>query len=104
MFGQLSNRESLSDLVLRLQTQKNKWYHLGLGNSISKSNLAHANEHRNWQIFADYAYLLIGKASHSIAPKEALDFFGDHPIFAIDTTTIDICLNVFWWAKFRKNN
>ena len=103
MFGQLSNRESLSDLVLCLQTQKNKWYHLGLGNSISKSNLAHANEHRNWQIFADYAYLLIRKARHSIAPNEALDFFGDHPIYAIDTTTIDLCLNVFWWAKFRKN-
>lgn len=103
MFGQLSNRESLSDLVLCLQTQKSKWYHLGIGNSISKSNLAHANEHRNWQIFADYAYLLIGKARHSIAPNEALDLFGDHPIYAIDTTTIDLCLNVFWWAKFRKN-
>jgi hypothetical protein len=103
MFGQLSNRESLSDLVLCLQTQKSKWYHLGIGNSISKSNLAHANEHRNWQIFADYAYLLIGKARQSIAPNEALDIFGDHPIYAIDTTTIDLCLNVFWWAKFRKN-
>jgi len=103
MFGQLSNRESLSDLVLCLQTQKNKWYHLGIGNSISKSNLAHANEHRNWKVFADYAYLLIGKARQSITPNEELDFFGDHSIYAIDTTTIDLCLNIFWWAKFRKN-
>jgi len=103
MFGQLSNRESLSDLVLCLQTQKNKWYHLGIGNSISKSNLAHANEHRNWKVFADFAYLLIGKARQSITPNEALDFFGDHSIYAIDTTTIDLCLNIFWWAKFRKN-
>ena len=56
MFGQLSNRESLSDLVLCLQTQKSKWYHLGIGNSISKSNLAYANEKRDWNIFADFAY------------------------------------------------
>jgi hypothetical protein len=102
MFGQLSNRESLSDLVLCLQTQKSKWYHLGLGNSISKSNLAYANENRNWKIFADYAYLLIAEARESITSNEALASFGDQSIYAIDTTTIDLCLNVFWWAKFRK--
>ena len=102
MFGQLSNRDSLSDLVLCLQTQKSKWYHLGFGNSISKSNLAYANENRNWQIFADYAYILIAEAREIISPNEALDSFGDRSIYAIDTTTIDLCLNVFWWAKFRK--
>jgi hypothetical protein len=102
MFGQLSNRESLSDLVLCLQTQRNKWYHLGIGNSISKSNLAYANEHRDWRIFADFAYLLIAKSRQSITPNEALDLFENHSIYAIDTTTIDLCLNVFWWAKFRK--
>jgi hypothetical protein len=62
MFGQLANRESLSDLILCLQTQKSKWYHLGIGYSISKSNLAYANEKRDWQIFADFAYLLIAEA------------------------------------------
>jgi len=103
MFGQLSNRESLSDLVLCLQTQRTKWYHLGIGNSISKSNLAYANEHRDWRIFADFAYLLIAKSRHSITANEALDLFENHSIYAIDTTTIDLCLNVFWWAKFRKN-
>lgn len=102
MFGQLSNRESLSDLVLCLQTQRNKWYHLGIGNSISKSNLAYANEHRDWRIFADFAYLLIAKSRQIITPNEALDLFENHSIYAIDTTTIDLCLNVFWWAKFRK--
>lgn len=102
MFGQLSNRESLSDLVLCLQTQRNKWYHLGIGNSISKSNLAYANEHRDWRIFADFAYLLIAKSRQSITANEALDLFENHSIYAIDTTTIDLCLNVFWWAKFRK--
>lgn len=103
MFGQLSNRESLSDLVLCLQTQKSKWYHLGIGTSISKSNLAHANEKRDWQIFADFAYLLIAEARKIISPNVDLCEFEDNNIFAVDTTTIDLCLEVFWWAKFRKH-
>lgn len=103
MFGQLSNRDSLSDLILCLQTQKSKWYHLGIGTNISKSNLAYANEHRNWQIFSDYAYKLIAEARQNIVPNEALASFEEHSIYAIDTTTIDLCLNVFWWAKFRKH-
>jgi hypothetical protein len=103
MFGQLANRESLSDLVLCLQTQKSKWYHLGIGNSISKSNLAYTNEKRDWQIFADFAYLLIAETRKSIMPDEAFADFGDNPIYAVDTTTIDLCLEVFWWAKFRKH-
>ena len=103
MFGQLSNRESLSDLVLCLQTQSNKWYHLGIGNSISKSNMAYANEHRNWQIFSDFAYILIAEARQYILPNETLSDFEENAIYAIDTTTIDLCLEVFWWAKFRRN-
>jgi hypothetical protein len=103
MFGQLANRESLSDLVLCLQTQKNKWYHLGIGSSISKSNMAYANEHRNWQIFSDFAYILIAEARQSIVPNEALSDFEENAIYAIDTTTIDLCLEVFWWAKFRRH-
>lgn len=103
MFGQFSNRDSLSDLVLCLQTQKSKWYHLGIGTSISKSNLAHANEKRDWQIFADFAYLLIAEARKIISPNEDLCGFEDNNIFAVDTTTIDLCLEVFWWAKFRKH-
>ena len=103
MFGQLSNRESLSDLVLCLQTQKLKWYHLGIGISISKSNLAHANEKRDWHIFADFAYLLIAESRKCILPNEDFTPFGDSAIYAVDTTTIDLCLEVFWWAKFRKH-
>ena len=103
MFGQLANRESLSDLVLCLQTQKSKWYHLGIGTCISKSNLAYANEKRDWRIFADLAYLLIAEARKSILPNEDLSAFDNKAIYAIDTTTIDLCLQVFWWAKFRKN-
>jgi hypothetical protein len=103
MFGQMANRESLSDLVLCLQSQRNKWYHLGIGTSISKSNFAYANEKRSWQIFADFAYKLIGEARGCIVPNADLKEFDDYGIYAIDTTTIDLCLEVFWWAKFRKH-
>jgi hypothetical protein len=103
MFGQLANRDSLSDLVLCLQTQRNKWYHLGIGKSISKSNLAYANEKRNWKIFADFAYVLIAEARQYILPNESLSDFDSNAIYAIDTTTVDLCLEVFWWAKFRKH-
>lgn len=103
MFGQLANRESLSDLVLCLQTQRIKWYHLGIGTKISKSNLANANEKRDWRMFSDFAYLLIAEARKNILPNEDLGVFGNNAIYAVDTTTIDLCLDVFWWAKFRKN-
>lgn len=63
VFGQISNCDSLTDLVVGLTAQKSKWYHLGMGSGISKSNLAHANENRDWRIFADYASLLIAEAT-----------------------------------------
>lgn len=103
MFGQLSNRDSLSDLLLCLKTQQHKWYHLGLGNSISKSNLAYANEHRSWQIFSDFAFILIAQARSLAKGNADLTFVSDNAVYAIDTTTIDLCLSVFWWAKFRKH-
>ena len=103
MFGQISNRKSLSDLVLCLQTQKNKWYHLGFGNCISKSNLAHANEKRDWRIFADFAYFMIAEARKNILPNEAFADFEFNAIYGVNTTTIDLCLEIFWWAKFRKH-
>jgi hypothetical protein len=102
MFGQLSNRDSLSDLLLCLKTQRSKWYHLGIGRSISKSNLAYANEHRDWRIFADFASILIAQARDGASDNSELDYVADSSVFAIDTTTIDLCLNIFWWAKFRK--
>ncbi len=102
LFGQLSNRESLSDLVLCLKTQQNKWYHLGLGTGISKSNLAYANEKRNWKIFADFAYLLIERARKICVDSSDFDLNIEGNVYAIDSTTIDLCLNVFWWAPFRK--
>jgi transposase len=103
LFGQLANRESLSDLVTCLQTQKNKWYHLGLGVSITKSNLSHANEKRNWRIYADFAYLLIARARKVCAGSADFELNIEDNVYAVDSTTIDLCLNIFWWAKFRKH-
>lgn len=101
VFGQIANRESLSDLVLCLRSQKSKWYHLGLGSGLSKSNLAYANENRDWQIFADFAYILIEQA-RKICTGNDFDVDVEGKVYAIDSTTIDLCLSVFWWAPFRK--
>jgi hypothetical protein len=103
LFGQLGNRESLSDLVICLQSQRGKWYHLGMGNGISKSNLAYANENRDWRIFAEYAYMLISYARQVCISSKDFDLAIDGSVYAIDSTTIDLCLSVFWWAPFRRN-
>lgn len=103
VFGQLGNRESLSDLIICLESQRNKWYHLGMGTGISKSNLAYANEQRNWQIFADFAYILIAEARKVCVSSKDFELDLDGNVYAIDSTTIDLCLSVFWWAPFRKN-
>jgi hypothetical protein len=102
LFGQLSNRESLSDLVICLQSQRSKWYHLGMGTGISKSNLAYANENRDWRIFAEYAYVLIAQARKICISSKDFELNIDNNVYAIDSTTIDLCLSVFWWAPFRK--
>jgi hypothetical protein len=102
LFGQLSNRESLSDLVICLQSQRSKWYHLGMGTGISKSNLAYANENRDWKIFAEYAYLIIAQARKICVSSQDFELDIDGNVYAIDSTTIDLCLSVFWWAPFRK--
>jgi transposase len=102
MFGQLSNCDSLTDLAVGLTAQRSKWYHLGMGTGISKSNLAHANENRDWRIFAEFAYALIAEAK--IICRNNSDILPSIKgnLYAIDSTTVDLCLNVFWWAKFRK--
>lgn len=102
MFGQLSNRESLSDLVLTVNAHSQKLYHLGLGKSLSKANLAKANENRDWRIYQDFAYYLITEARKICIQNDTTSFSFDNPVYAFDSTTIDLCLNVFWWATFRK--
>jgi hypothetical protein len=103
IFGQLSHRESLSDLITCLNSQRNQWYHLGMGTGLSRNNLAHANEHRDWRIFADYTYTLIEHARKVCIDNSDFELKINGNVYAVDSTTIDLCLNVFWWAKFRKH-
>src|SRR5690606_12413660 len=99
MFGQLSNRERLRDLVIALEANRCKCYHLGIGKNVSRSSLARANLDRSYLIFEEYAYYLISLARE----KRMTGIFNlGGNVYAFDSTTIDLCLSVFWWAKFRK--
>ncbi len=102
MFGQLSNRDSLRDLLVCLTAHKTKHYHLGFGKNISRSNLAEANEKRDCQIFEMYAYELIAEAQKVCLSHVGFDKSITGNVYAFDSTTIDLCLNVFWWATFRR--
>ena len=100
MFGQLSNREGLRDLIVALEAHWRKLYHLGMGKSVTRSNLSKANELRDYRIFEDFAYHLVAEARSKSTEK----IFGfDAHVYAFDSTTIDLCLEVFEWAKFRKH-
>ena len=103
IFGQLSNCDSLTDLVVGLTAQRSKWYHLGIGTGLSKSNLAYANENRDWRIFADYASKLIAEATVLCRNNSDVLPSIKGNVYAVDATTIDLCLDVFWWARFRKH-
>ncbi len=100
MFGQLTNRESLRDLVVALEAHHGKTYHLGMGkNVVTKSNLSKANRNRDYHIFEDFAYYMIEQARTK--RKTSIFNLGGN-VYAFDSTTIDLCIGVFWWAKFRK--
>ena len=99
-FAQLTYRESLRDIEVCLRSRSSQLYHLGIRGAVSRSTLAHANEHRPWQMYADLAGHLIGKARRLYAD----DSFGvelDQTVYALDATTVDLCLSVFPWARFR---
>lgn len=102
-FGQLTHREGLRDTVLCLQTHESKLYHLGLTNGVKKSTLADANEQRDWRIYADFAQKLITKARKLYQGENLTQIELDNVVYALDSSTIDLCLNIFWWAKFRKH-
>ena len=98
MFGQLSNRESLRDLIVALEAHSSKCYSLGMGKQVTRSNLAKANENRDCRFFEDFAYRMIDEARR----KRCTDIFKlEGNVYAFDSTTIDLCLSVFEWAKFR---
>jgi Domain of unknown function (DUF4372)/Transposase DDE domain len=103
VFGQLSHRDSLSDLIVCLQSQQNKSYHLGMGHGTSKANLAKANEKRDYRIYESFASILILQAQQLAIPNVEFDSSIEAPVYAIDATVIDLCLNVFWWGKFRQH-
>jgi transposase len=99
MFGQLSNRESLRDLIVALDAHHSKCCHLGMGKNVSKSSLARASQDRDYHIFEEFACFPVNEARE----KRAADIFKlNGNVYAFDSTTIDLCLSVFWWAKFRK--
>lgn len=101
VFGQLSSRESMRDLMLRLEAHRPKYYHLGFGTTVSRRNLGTANEKRSYRIFEEFAYVLIGEARKSCYRDDfEIDLEGN--VYALDSSTIDLCLSVFRWAEFRK--
>lgn len=102
-FGQLTHRESLSDTIICLKANSSKLYHLGIGQAIVKSTLSKANENRDWRIFQDFALILIAKAKELYKDDNQLDVNIKNNIFIIDSSTIDLCLSIYPWAKFRKN-
>jgi hypothetical protein len=100
-FAQLTYRESLRDIEACLRAMKNKLYHIGIQSNISRSTLADANGKRDWRIYSDFAYILINKAKELYKDEKLFDEL-DETIYALDSTTIDLCMTLFPWAKFRK--
>ena len=100
-FAQLSYRESLRDIESCLRSMQNKLYHMGIRSKVSRSTLADANEKRDWRIYADFAQVLINIARNLYVDEE----FGvelNEMVYALDASTIDLCLSLFPWARFRK--
>jgi hypothetical protein len=99
-FAQLTFRESLRDIEASLRAVENKLYHMGFRGKVARSTLADANEAHDWRIYADFAQVLIHIARPMYA-HESLGFDLDNTVYALDSTTIDLCLSVFPWARFR---
>jgi len=101
-FAQLTYRESLRDIEACLRSQQHKLYHMGMGSTVSRSTLAEANEQRDWRIYADFAYssILIARKLYSDEPF-GIDL--KQTVYALDATTIDLCLSLFPWANFPQS-
>jgi hypothetical protein len=100
-FAQFTYRESLRDIEACLRAQKTKLYHLGIRGQVSRNTLAHANTVRDWRIYADFAQVLITRA-RALYANESFGVELAQTVYALDTTTIDLCLALFPWAVFRK--
>jgi transposase len=101
-FAQLSYRESLRDIEVCLRAVPSKLYHMGIRSPVSRSTLAYANETRDWRIYADFAQVLI-RIARPLYAKEELLVELDQTVYALDSTTIDLCLSLFPWARFRQH-
>jgi len=100
-FAQLTYRESLRDIEATLGSVRNKLYHMGLRGRVARSSLAHTNETRDWRIYADFAQVLIQEARALYADDDfAVEL--DNTVYALDSSTIKLCLSLFPWALFRK--
>ena len=99
-FAQLTYRESLRDIEACLSAQAAKLYHMGIREAVSRSTLADANESRDWRIYAEFAHRLIGQA-RQLYSQDDLGLDLTNTVYALDSTTIDLCLSVFPWANFR---
>ena len=100
-FAQLTYRESLRDIEACLRAQQQKLYHMGIRGTVARSNLADANEHRDWRIYADFAHSLIITA-RALYSNEPFGIDLEQTVYALDATTIDLCLSTFPWATFRQ--
>jgi hypothetical protein len=100
-FAQLTARESLRDVEACLRSRPGQLYHMGIRGKISRSTLAEANEKRDWRIYADFAQVLIAEARRLYA-EESFSLELDETVYALDSTTIELCLSLFPWARFRK--
>ena len=101
-FAQLTYRESLRDIEACLRSVQSKLYHMGIRGGISRNTLANANENRNWRIYADFAQVLIHIA-RPLYINDPLAVDLEQTVYALDSTTIDLCLSLFPWARFRKH-
>ena len=100
-FAQLSYRDSLRDIEVCLRAMNNKLYHMGIKGGVSRSTLGDANNKRDWRIYADFAQVLISIA-RELYIEEDLGLELDNTVYALDSSTIDLCLSMFPWAQFRK--
>ena len=100
-FAQLTYRESLRDIETCLRAVGTKRYHMGIRGSVSRNNLSNANRTRDWRIYADFAQILIAEA-RTLYADEDLGIDLDATVYALDASTIDLCLSMFPWARFRK--
>ncbi len=99
-FAQLTHRESLRDIEVCLRAHQNKLYHMGIRSAVARNTLSKANERRDWRMYADFAQSLI-KIARPLYGEEDLGLDLDNTVYALDSSTIDLCLSVFPWALFR---